>query len=58
MPDFKPQRLTRQELLEYALTGARTELGTGLGYISEEEEAQLRADIEKLERKIQHEKSK
>jgi hypothetical protein len=47
-----PRHLPRIELLRYALIGARTELGTGMGYIGEEEEDQLICDIAELERRI------
>lgn len=52
MPKFKPARLTQLDILGYALTGASTDLGTGVGFIAENDEEQLKADIEKIKKRL------
>jgi hypothetical protein len=46
------KRLSRLDILEYALAGARTERGIYSGLMSEEEEGQLDEDIAEIERRI------
>lgn len=48
----------RLTLYEYAVEGAKTELGLGLGFLDEAEEERLRLDISALEERIMYELAK
>lgn len=45
-------RLSKLDLLDYALSGAVTERGLQLGNMTDKEEEQLDADIAEIERRI------
>ena len=51
-------RVDKLTLLEYALEGVQTLLGTSTGYISEELEEDYEKDIAELKKRIEKEKQK
>ncbi len=52
MSRYKRHRLSKLDLLEYALSGAVTERGLQSGNMSDSEEEQLDADIAEIEKRI------
>ena len=52
MSRYKRHRLSKLDLLEYALSGAVTERGVQSGNMSDSEEEQLDADIAEIEKRI------
>lgn len=52
------RRVSRLDILEYALEGAVTRRGVGSGHLSEEHMEKLAKDIAELERRIAKEEAK
>lgn len=49
----KRHKLSKRDLLDYALEGAKTRLGIGMGFIGNKEKELLDRDIREIERRIQ-----